>query len=575
MMKRHLYTFALLLLASGCRGAQDPASGDSPAAGTVAPAPARPLAQLPAIAPNAILDRIKVLSSDEYEGRAPGTKGEELTVGYLEREFRALGLGPGNTDGTFIQKVPLVGITGAEARPLTIAKGATRRTLKWKDDVVAWTKHVADGASIENSELVFAGYGVTAPEFNWDDFKDVDVKGKTIVVFVNDPQVPDAADASKLDARVFNGTAMTYYGRWTYKFEEAARRGAAGALIVHETGPAGYPFSVVQGNLGEKFDLVTPDKNMGRVAIEGWITLDAAKTMFAMAGQNFDALKKQSLSRGFRPVPLGLTASMAIRNTMRTLDSRNVVAKLEGSDPQVKDEYVVYTAHWDHLGVGDAVNGDTIYNGALDNASGVSALLEMARAFTLVKPAPRRSILFLMVTAEEQGLLGSQYYAVTPVYPLGRTVANINMDTVNQWGRTKDITVVGLGASDLDDYLRDAAGEQGRAVRPDAEPEKGFYYRSDHFNFAKLGVPALYTESGVEFIGKPADYGKQKREEYTNRDYHAPSDHVKPDWDLSGAVEDAQLLMAVGLRVANAARFPEWKAGNEFKATRDAMLQRP
>jgi len=573
MMKRHLLTLALLLLAVACRGTPDPAPAESAATG--AAASSSPLAQLPTIDPNRMLERIKVLSSDEYEGRAPGTKGEQLTVAYLEREFRALGLAPGNTDGTFIQNVPLVGITGAEARPLTIAKGATRRTFKWKDDVVAWTKHVAERASIDNSELVFAGYGVTAPEFNWDDFKDVDIKGKTIVVFVNDPQVPDAADASKLDARVFNGTAMTYYGRWTYKFEEAARRGAAGALIVHETGPAGYPFPVVQGNLGEKFDLVTPDKNMGRVAIEGWITLDAAKAIFGMAGQDFDALKRQSLSRDFRPVPLGLTASMAVRNTMRTLDSRNVVAKLEGSDPQAKDDYVVYTAHWDHLGVGDPVNGDAIYNGALDNASGVSALLEMARAFTQVKPAPKRSILFLMVTAEEQGLLGSQYYAVTPIYPLARTVANINMDGVNQWGRTRDITVVGLGASELDDYLRDAAAEQGRTLRPDAEPEKGFYYRSDHFNFAKLGVPALYTDSGVEFVGKPEDYGKQKREEYTNRDYHAPSDHVKPDWDFSGAVEDVKLLMAVGLRVANAPRFPEWKAGNEFKAARDAMLKRP
>ena len=536
---------------------------------------ARPTA-VPAarVEPQAILDRIKVLSSDEYEGRAPGTKGEELTVRYLEDEFKKLGLQPGNTDGTYIQKVPLVGITGTNSQPLTISQGAQKRTFKWSDEVVAWTKHVADGASIKDSDVIFAGYGVEAPEFNWNDFKDVDVKGKTIIVLVNDPQIPDPSDPSKLDAKMFNGKAMTYYGRWTYKFEEGARKGAAGILIVHETGPAGYPFSVVQGNLRERFDLVTPDKNMGRSAIEGWITLDAAKRILKMGGQDFDALKKQALTREFKPVPLNLKASIAVKNSMRTLDSRNVVAKLEGSDPALKDQYVIYTAHWDHLGVGAPVNGDKIYNGALDNASGVAQLLEIAGAFANAKPQPKRSILFAMVTAEEQGLLGSQYYSVTPIYPLAKTLANINIDGVNQWGRTKDITVIGLGASDLDDYLRDASAEQGRALRPDPEPEKGFYYRSDHFNFAKQGVPALYTDTGVDYIGKPPEYSKQKRDEYTEKDYHAPSDEVKPDWDLSGAAEDAQLLYAVGYRVANADKFPEWKPGNEFRAKREEMLKK-
>jgi Zn-dependent M28 family amino/carboxypeptidase len=367
---------------------------------------------------------------------------------------------------------------------------------------------------------------------------------------------------------------MTYYGRWTYKYEEAARRGAAGVFIVHETGPAGYPYSVVQGFLGERFDLITPDKNMGRANIEGWLSLDSAKEVLKMAGKDFDALKKQAVSREFKPVPLGLTASVAVRNTMRTVESRNVLAKLEGSDPALKDQYVIYSSHWDHLGVGTPVKGDKIYNGALDNASGVASLLEMARAFTQVQPAPKRSVLFLMVTAEEQGLLGSQYYSVTPVYPLEKTVANINLDGANQWGRTTDITVIGMGASDLDDYLREAAAEQGRTLRPDPEPEKGFYYRSDHFNFAKQGVPALYADTGVEFVGKPPEYSQQKRDEYTNNDYHAPSDEIKPDWDLSGAAEDAQLLMAVGYRVANATKNPEWKPGNEFKAKRDVMMNR-
>ena len=562
---------AALALLVGCSDRSTSQEGSQPA-----PAPQAQSVQVPAAAMNAgtILERIKVLASDEYEGRAPGTKGEDLTVRYLEEEFKKLGLAPGSPDGTFVQNVPLVGITGTNSQPFTVTRGTQKQTFKWADDVVAWTKHVADGAAIQASDMVFVGYGVVAPEYNWNDFKDVDVKGKTLVVLVNDPQVPDPADPSKLDQKTFNGNAMTYYGRWTYKFEEGARKGAAGILIVHETGPAGYPFSVVQGNLREKFDLVTPDKNMGRSAIEGWITLDTARRILQMAGQDFDALKKQALTREFRPVPLGLQASLAVRNTMRTLDSRNVVAKLEGSDPALKDEYVVYTAHWDHLGVGTAVDGDTIYNGALDNASGVSQLLEIAGAFARAQPRPKRSLLFLMVTAEEQGLLGSQHYAQSPLYPLAKTLANINIDGVNQWGRTKDITVIGMGASDLDDYLRDAATQQGRTLRPDPEPEKGFYYRSDHFNFAKQGVPALYTDTGVEFVGKPAKFAEQKREEYTNTDYHAPSDEVKPDWDLAGAAEDAQLLYAVGYRVASADRFPEWKPGNEFRAKREQMLKK-
>ena len=567
-MNRTFLASACLVLATACSRSEAPA-GSSPAPASSAAA----ITSKPTFDAASILERTRALSADEFEGRAPGTKGEELTVKYLEDAFRSLGLKPGNTDGTYIQNVPLVGITGANTTPLTVTKGTTKRTFKWADEVVAWTKHVADGAAITDSEMIFAGYGVTAPEFTWDDFKDVDVKGKTIVVLVNDPQVPDAGNPASLDPKTFNGKAMTYYGRWTYKFEEGARRGAAGILIVHETEPAGYPFQVVQGNLREKFDLVTPDKNMGRASIEGWVTLDAAKTILKMAGQDFDALKKQALSRDFKPVPLGLKASLGVKNTLRTLDSRNVLARVEGSDPRLKDEYVVYSAHWDHLGVGTPVKGDAIYNGALDNASGVALLLEVARAFNTVEPKPKRSILFLMVTAEEQGLLGSQYYAVTPIYPLAKTVANINVDGINQWGRTKDITVVGMGASDLDDYLRDAAAEQGRVLRPDPESEKGFYYRSDHFNFAKQGVPALYTDTGVEFIGKPEGYSQTKRDEYTEVDYHQPSDQVKPDWDLSGAVEDAQLIFTVGYRVANADRMPEWKPGNEFRAAREKMLK--
>jgi Zn-dependent M28 family amino/carboxypeptidase len=567
-----ILTSGVLVLAlafAGC-GKEEP----KPAAGTAAPAAQIPLAQLPNVEAAKILDHIKVLSADDMAGRSPGTAGEEKAVAYLESQFKAIGLQPGNPDGTYIQKVPLVGITGTNRQPLTFSKGSQTLQLKWRDDVVAWSRHVAPLASVQNSDVVFAGYGVEAPEYNWNDFKDVDVKGKTIVVFVNDPQVPDPSNSAALDPKMFNGKAMTYYGRWTYKFEEGARKGAAAVLIVHETGLAGYPFTVVQGNLGEKFSLAAPDKNMSRATIEGWITADAAKKLFAMGGQDFEALKKQALSRDFRPVSLGVKASIAIGNALRTIDSRNVVAKLEGSDPTLKSEYVVYSAHWDHLGVGAPVKGDKIYNGAVDNASGVGTVLEIARALKQA-PAAKRSFLFLMVTAEEQGLLGSEYYSLNPLYPLAKTAADINVDEINPWGRTKDLPVVGLGASDLDDYLRAAAGEEGRTLLPDPDPEKGFYYRSDHFNFAKQGVPALdpSMHPGVTFVDRPADWAKKMKDDWDDNVYHSPQDEVQPDWDLGGAVEDAHLFIAVGYRIANADKLPEWKPGNEFKAKRDQMMK--
>jgi Zn-dependent M28 family amino/carboxypeptidase len=528
-----------------------------------------PIGQLPSLDMNALLAHTKVLSSDEYEGRAPGTKGEELSVAYLSDQFRKAGLQPGNTDGTYVQRVPLVGITPDPA-PLVFKKGGQQQTLKWKDDVVAWTKHVAPDAGVDNSELVFVGYGVVAPEFDWDDYKGVDVTGKTLVMLINDPAVPDPSNPSELDPKTFGGKAMTYYGRWTYKYEIGAQKGAAGVLIIHETGPAGYGFNVVQGKTGEQFDLVTPDKNMKRAAIEGWISLDQGQKLLQMAGQNFETLKKQAATREFKPVALGVTASMSIKNKLRTIDSRNVVAKLTGSDPKLKDEFVVYTAHWDHFGK----SPEGIFHGAEDDALGCAALIEMGKAFKQLPSPPRRSILFLAVTAEEQGLLGSQYYSVTPIYPLAKTVANVNMDSWNVHGRTKDLTLIGYGASDLDDYARDAAAEQGRLVHGDAEPEKGFYYRSDHFNFAKQGIPALNPDSGVDYIGKPADYAKKVRDEWTEKRYHTPKDVVLPDWDLTGANEDLKVLFAVGFRVAQADKMPEWKSGNEFKAKRETMLKK-
>lgn len=519
---------------------------------------------VPALDGDRLMADITMLASDSFLGRAPGSLGEERTVEFLEREFRAMGLAPGNPDGSYIQNVPLVGITADPGMVLTIGGAGTLLPLVYREGFVAWTRHVADSVRLANSELVFIGYGVQAPEFNWDDIKGADLKGKTLVVLVNDPPLADTTQ--------FGGQAMTYYGRWTYKFEKAAELGAAGMLIVHEEGPAGYPWAVVQGMGGEKFDLVTPDRNLGRASVEGWIHLDVARQLFARAGQDLDSLKALAQTREFAPVSLGQTASIGIRNTLRTLDSRNVVAKVEGSDPVLRDEYVVYTAHWDHFGVGELVDGDSIYNGALDNATGTAGLLELARAFQALEAKPGRSILFLAVTAEEQGLLGSEYYGRTPLYPLNRTLANINMDGLNMDGRSDDIVVIGLGASELDNYLRDAAAEQSRTLLPDPESAKGFYYRSDHFNFAKVGVPALYTDVGVTFPGQPADFAERKRAEYNTQRYHKPSDEVRAEWTTEGAMLDLALFFTVGYRVAQAAAYPQWMPGNEFRARREASL---
>ncbi|MHC4060451.1 MAG: M28 family metallopeptidase [Planctomycetota bacterium] len=527
----------------------------------------------PEIDANAVLEHTKILSSDEFEGRGLAGNGEEKTVNYIIQEFEKVGLRPGNTDGTFVQAAPLVGITANADMTLTFEKEGQKSSLKLKDEFVAWTKHVSDSAELENSEVVFVGYGVKAPEYDWDDYKGVDVKDKTLIMLVGDPPIPDPADPANLDPNMFGGKAMTYYGRWTYKYEIGAELGAAGVIIVHETGPAGYPFSVVQGNLGEKFDLITPDKNMGRVEVESWIPLEQAHELFKMAGQDYDTLKKAAATRKFKPVEFDMTASIRINNTIRTIDSRNVLGKLEGSDPELKDEYVVYTAHWDHLGIGEEVDGDNVYHGAIDNATGIGGMIEIARAFSGLPNPPKRSILFLAVTAEEQGLLGSKYYAANPIYPLAKTLGVINMDSLNVHGKTSDIVIVGLGNSDLDDFATQVAADQGRVIKPDPTPEKGLFYRSDHFPFAKQGVPALSSRDGIDYVDKSEGYGMQIMEEYISKHYHKPSDIVRPDWDLSGAVQQLQYYWMIGCRVAEADRYPEWKPGAEFKAKREVQLE--
>jgi Zn-dependent M28 family amino/carboxypeptidase len=518
----------------------------------------------PAIDAAAVLRHATVLSSDAFEGRAPATRGEERTVAYLVEQFKAMGLKPGASDGTYVQSVPLVGIAPAPSAVLTFERGPARQSLAFKADFVAWTKRMAETVRLDRSDVVFVGYGVQAPEFSWDDYKGVDLSGKTMVVLIGDPPVPDPADPTKLDPKVFGGSAMTYYGRWTYKLEMAQKMGAAAVLIVHETGPAGYAFSVVQVKTAEQFDIVRPDGNMTRAAVEGWIPLEQAKALFALAGSDFEIQKARAGTREFTPLPLGVKASIALKNTLRTVTSRNVVAKIEGSDPKVKDECVLYTSHWDHFGLGAPLNGDPVYHGAVDNAVAVGGFLEIARAFAAMPLAPRRSVLFVAVTAEEQMMLGSEYYASNPSWPLEKTLAVINLEMLNVHGRTRDLTVVGLGLSDLDDVAAEIAGQQGRYLKPDPEPERGMFYRSDHFSLARRGVPAFEPDHGDDFVGKPAGYGKEVRRDFFTNLYHKPTDTMKPDWDLSGGVEDLQFFWMMGYRVTQAEHVPQWKAGSGF-----------
>jgi len=520
---------------------------------------------LDSITPKDLLRHITVLASDEFEGRAPATPGEEKTVAYLSREFARLGLEPGNPDGTWVQAVPMVGLTMIEPRfEYVVGDRVVAPTLP--DEAVIWTMRFVPEVRLEDTELVFVGYGVVAPEFGWDDYKGLDVRGKTLVMLINDPAVPDPKDPEKLDPRFFAGRAMTYYGRWTYKFEIAAVKGAAAALIIHEDGPAGYPWSVVaESNSQEEFDLARADGNRGRAAIEGWVTRAQGQALCAAGGFDLEALKRAAVRPDFRPVPLGAKARFSLRTRLREVRSHNIIARLLGSDPRRRDEYVVLTAHWDHLGRDPKLKGDSIYNGAFDNATGVAALLEVAEAAASLKRRPDRTLLFLAVTAEEKGLLGAAHYAARPLYPIERTVANLNVDGMNPWGRTRDVEVIGYGRSTLDEILEAVTATQGRVVKPDSEPEKGRFYRSDHFEFAKQGVPALYLKAGLDYVDRPADFGRLKAAEYLLQHYHRVTDEVRADWDLSGAVEDTRLLFHLTWAVAQAREWPAWKPGSEFQ----------
>jgi Zn-dependent M28 family amino/carboxypeptidase len=503
------------------------------------------------------------LSHDSLQGRKPFTEGETKTIAYLQKQFKAAGLEPGNGD-SYIQEVPMVNIQTTAAADMQVSTSKGSFKLKGFDDYVIWTDKITDKVSFANDEVVFAGYGVVAPEYNWDDYAGLDVKGKIVMVMVNDPGFA-AGDSS-----LFKGKTMTYYGRWTYKFEEAARQGAKGCLIVHTTKGASYPFTVVQNNWNaSKLRLDDRGKSNVYTDINGWLSLPAAKKLVAAAGQDSTNFFAQADKKGFKPLALDLKLSTSVSVKTIFNKSQNVIGKITGT--KRPDEVIIYTSHWDHLGIGKPdETADSIYNGAFDNASGTAGLIELARAFKSMKVQPERTIILLAVTAEEQGLWGSAYYAQNPIYPTSKTVANINIDGLNPFEKTKDIIIVGEGQSELEEYLKEAAEKAGRVIAFENHPEAGYYYRSDHFNFAKVGVPALYTSNGIDVIGKEAGYGEKREKEYTEKHYHRPSDEFdSATWTFEGGLDDLKLFFQVGKRLAFEEKMVQWKNGSEFKAIRE------
>jgi Zn-dependent M28 family amino/carboxypeptidase len=549
-MKRHTLVLAFLFLTAFNGAAQQ--SRYRP--------PAEAHAVLKLVTPNSLMGHIRFLSHDLLEGRAPGTRGDRLAQAYIASQMEALGLQPGGDKGTYVQPFPVLSLTADPSLAVTIASKNASLTLQYGSEFVGAAGRQQPTVEVRDAELVFVGYGIAAPEQKWDDYKGTDVRGK-VLLFLNDDPPSD-------DPTFFGGKGRTYYGRWTYKFEIAAQKGAAGAIVIHTTESAGYGWNVVQNSwTGEQFELQQkPDA--ATTLLNGWTSKAATEKLLAMAGHRLDDLMKRAASRSFRPIPLGLRVSTTIHTTIKQSETANVIGVLPGSDPVLKNEAIIFTAHFDHLGITKPVRGDSINNGALDNATGVSALLEIARMFASMPERPRRSIVFAAVGAEESGILGSQYYVENPTFPLPKIAANINIDGLNIFGRTRDVVMIGLGKSTIDSTLEAVASWQGRTVKPDQFPERGSFYRSDQFKFARAGIPCMYLNGGVEYLGKPADFAKKKVDEYIAKHYHQPSDEIHDDWDLSGAVEDVHLMFLVANELANAAGMPRWNTGDEFEAAR-------
>jgi len=503
---------------------------------------------------------VRFLADDLLEGRSPGSRGDALTQLYIATQFQTLGLKPAAADGGWLQPVPLVGVRTTAPPQISFASGDRTMALLSTTDMIPTMGSPKTDVSIKNAEVVFVGYGIQAPEYGWDDFKGVDVRGKILLMMNNDPAN---------DPDLFEGRRRLYYGRWDYKYESAARQGAAGAIIIHTTPSAGYPWQVIQTSWsGEEFEL--RDTGGPVIKLKAWATDEASKKLVAFAGKDLDQLRSVAETKEFRPIPLGVSLSLELTAEVRNQDSANVLGLLPGSDPKLSSEVLIYMAHHDHLGMAAErdINGDNIYNGAIDNASGMAALLAMAKAYSRLESRPARSILFAAVAAEEQGLLGSKYFASNPPIPAGKLAAVINMDGTNSIGRTHDVNVIGFGKSSLDAYVDSVAKAQGRIVTPDHFPDRGYYYRSDQFSLAKIGVPGVYLHSGIQAIGKPDGWGKQQLDQWVEKIYHQPSDQYREDWDLSGALEDTRLLFHVGRRIADATTMPTWTVGDEFEAAR-------
>lgn len=510
-----------------------------------------------------IKSHIAVLANDSLQGRRPFTIGETKATAYISAQFKKLGLEPGN-NGSYFQDVPMVEIKGTPTPTMSITGAKGNFSLKAVDDFVIFSRREEASIQIKNAPMIFAGYGIVAPEYNWNDYAGLDVKGKVVVVLVNDPGFKSG------DRTLFKGDTMTYYGRWTYKYEEAARQGAAGILIVHQKDPASYGWAVIKNsNTGKKLFLQAADKHRSRCEIEGWITDSVATKIFASAGITGD-IRAVARKRDFKAVPLNMNLTVGLNNELKYAMSKNVIAVLKGN--ATPDENIIYTAHWDHFGIGPVIKGDSIYNGAVDNASGVAAILSVAKAFTQTDVKPKRSIIFLAVTGEEQGLLGSEYYATHPVYPLNKTVANLNMDALGFYGETNDIAITGKGQNEVEDYVTAEAAKYGWHTIGDKKPGAGGYYRSDHFNFAKVGVPAVDVNVGEESIAHPGDWGKKQAEDYNDHHYHQPSDTYTDAMDATGMAQVANIMFNVGYKLSNETTFPGWKKGSEFKAIRDKMM---